>query len=360
MQRIYTVLLLFVVSVINAQSVNDYRTVASGNWTDVGIWEVYNGTSWVTATTYPGQVAGTNDVFIQGYNVTLNSSIPNTFNSLTVGSGTLFISSNSSLDTSSITLVTGGFMEWTSNNTNLALPSDASIVLQGGRLVEDSPCNATKTLSIGGVVYASCNGGGGVDNEFGDINDGGGTLSATPSSNGPICVGQTLNLFANPSGAGSTTATFSWSGVGPGGYSFSSAVQNPTESGITSTGTYTYTVTVTDTNGYSDTNSVDVTVSGNPTTPTSNGDQTICSGSSGTLTVTVGPGETVDWYDAATGGTLLLSDNTSYTTSTAGSYYAETRNTTSGCVSTNRVIVSLVTKSCSVITNRRVTYRVNN
>ena len=362
MQRYVAIILFFVLSIAQGQSINDYRTNGSnGNWTTVGIWEVYNGVTWVAATTYPGQIAGTNDVSIEGgSDVAINFNIPNAFNSLTIESARLLVSNNSALNTSLITLNTGGLMQWTRNNTNLALPADASIVINGGNLVEDNPCNATKTLSIGGVVYASCNGGGGgVVNDFGDINDGGGTLNATPSSNGPICVGQTLNLFANPSGAGSSTATYSWSGTGPGGYSFSSTAQNPTDSGITNTGTYTYTVTLTDTNGYSDTESVDVTVSGNPNPPTSGGDQTVCSGNSGTLTVTVGTGETVDWYDAATGGALLLSGNTSYTTSTAGSYYAETRNTTSGCVSTNRVIVSLTTKSCNVITNRRITYRIN-
>lgn len=44
--------------------------------------------------------------------------------------------------------------------------------------------------------------------------------------------------------------------------------------------------------------------------PVSDGDIAICSGETlPALTVTVGAGETVDWYDAATGGTLLLADS---------------------------------------------------
>jgi len=33
-----------------------YRTVQSGNWTTAANWEQYNGSTWVTATSYPGQI----------------------------------------------------------------------------------------------------------------------------------------------------------------------------------------------------------------------------------------------------------------------------------------------------------------
>ncbi|WP_299441033.1 hypothetical protein [uncultured Aquimarina sp.] len=350
---------------LSAQSVNDYRTNGTnGNWTTVSIWEVYNGTTWVAATNYPGQIAGANDVSIEGNSeVTINSTIPNSFNSLTIGPGTLFVSADSSLDTPLITLTTGGEAEWTSNNTDLSLPANASIIIDGGNLVEDNPCNATKTVTIGGTVYASCNGGGGgVDYDFDDINTGGGTLSVAPTSNGPICLGQTLTLFANPGGSGSTGGTFSWSATGPGGYSFSSTAENPTESSIITAGTYTYTVTITDGdgNGTTNTNSIDVEVNSAPNAPISGGNQTGCTGGTiPTLTATVNAGETVDWYDASVGGTLLLSGNTSYTPTIAASYFAEARNTTTGCVSTTRTEVILTLRSCKVITNRRITFRVN-
>jgi hypothetical protein len=34
-----------------------YRTVQSGNWTTLANWEQYNGSSWVAATSYPGQIS---------------------------------------------------------------------------------------------------------------------------------------------------------------------------------------------------------------------------------------------------------------------------------------------------------------
>ncbi len=350
-----------------AQSVNDYRSVASGNWTTVGIWEVYNGIAWVAATTYPGQIAGTNDVFIEGgFSVTISSNIINNFNSLTVGDGTggtdtLVVANTSSFNTSLLTIANGGFASWI-NNVTLSFPANASVVVEtGGSLDTRRPCSAAKRIQIGTVIYSTCNGGAGADYSFEDLNNGGGTLNVSPSSNSPVCLGQTIALFANPSGTGSTGATYSWSGTGPGGYSFSATVENPTESGITTSGTYTYTVTITDGdgNGNTNTDSVDVLVSNPPNTPVSGGNQIVCTGTSGTVTATVDAGETVDWYDAETGGNLLLTGNTSYTTNTAGTYYAETRGSTSGCTSIGRTAVVLATKSCSVITNRRITYRVS-
>ncbi|GAA4270713.1 hypothetical protein U6A24_00030 [Aquimarina gracilis] len=364
-RKVFTVILLYLVPFLSfSQSINDYRSVGNGNWTNVSIWETYNGTAWVVAANYPGQVAGTNNVFIEGgFSVTISSNIPNNFNSLTIGPGELLVSSNSSLDTPLITLISGGSAEWTSNNTTLSLPANASVIIAGGNLVEANPCNATKRLSIGGVIYATCNGGGpGVDYDFGDINTGGGTLTVSPTSNSPLCIGETLNLLANPAGAGSneTMTTFSWSGTGPGGYTFNSSVQDPIiNTTLLNAGTYAFMVTITDPNSNTNTNTVDIIITASPNAPVSNGNQRICIGGTiPALTVTVGAGETVDWYDTASGGNLILSDNTSYTPVVAGSYFAEARNTSAGCTSTTRTEVVLNISSCKVVTNRRISFRV--
>ena len=47
-----------------AQSTNDYRSIASGNWNDPTKWERYNGSSWVSAVSYPGEQIGTGLVTI--------------------------------------------------------------------------------------------------------------------------------------------------------------------------------------------------------------------------------------------------------------------------------------------------------
>ena len=105
------------------------------------------------------------------------------------------------------------------------------------------------------------------------------------------------------------------------------------------------TVTVEDNNGC--TNSVSVTAPDCSCpvieAPVSGGDKSYCeNGTIPELTVTVGEGETADWYDSEeTGGTLLESGSLSYTPLVAGDYYAEARQIASGCISNTRTLVRL-------------------
>ncbi|MDR3706051.1 MAG: gliding motility-associated C-terminal domain-containing protein [Paludibacteraceae bacterium] len=79
--------------------------------------------------------------------------------------------------------------------------------------------------------------------------------------------------------------------------------------------------------------------------PVSGGNKSYCSGSAiPSISATVGTGETVDWYSLSTGGTLLLNNSLSYTPTTAGTYYAEARNTTTNCISSSRTSIT-VTKN---------------
>jgi gliding motility-associated-like protein len=90
-----------------------------------------------------------------------------------------------------------------------------------------------------------------------------------------------------------------------------------------------------------------------PNVPTSNGDQILCLNQATTLSVNVNSNETVNWFDAATGGNLLQANSTTYSTSTIGTYYAETTNITTSCNSNSRVAVTVlpaITASFSGIT----------
>ena len=83
-------------------------------------------------------------------------------------------------------------------------------------------------------------------------------------------------------------------------------------------------------------NSFRVTVTNN-ITPPSGSDVAYCEGTPvPTLTVSVSSGQTVDWYDAAVGGTLLFANSASYQPSGPGDYYAETKEVATGCVSATR------------------------
>ena len=84
-----------------------------------------------------------------------------------------------------------------------------------------------------------------------------------------------------------------------------------------------------------------------PVAPTSGGDKIICSGQTiPTLSVTV-PSGTADWYDQASGGTLLQANSLTYTPISAGTYYAETDNL--GCLSPTRTAVTLTINATPTI-----------
>jgi gliding motility-associated-like protein len=78
-----------------------------------------------------------------------------------------------------------------------------------------------------------------------------------------------------------------------------------------------------------------------PATPISNGDVSLdCNTNQATLSVTVPAGIVVDWFDAANAGNLLASNSTSLVVNAIGTYYAEARDATTGCVSGTRVSVT--------------------
>src|SRR5215470_14329205 len=69
-------LLLFLTATnhLAAQSSGDFRSKKNGLWTDIGVWQTYNGSSWVASSKYPNYNDKTitiqNTVTIQG--ITLN------------------------------------------------------------------------------------------------------------------------------------------------------------------------------------------------------------------------------------------------------------------------------------------------
>jgi hypothetical protein len=90
------------------------------------------------------------------------------------------------------------------------------------------------------------------------------------------------------------------------------------------------------------TGSAVLTVNTHPSAPVSGGNQSYCSNQSiPALKVIVGTGVTADWYAASSGATALAIGTMSYTPSSAGTFYAEARNTTTGCLSTTRTAVTL-------------------
>lgn len=144
-----------------------------------------------------------------------------------------------------------------------------------------------------------------------------------PSSNSPICVGQTLNLTTTAVAG----ATYSWTGPN----SFSSALQNPTITGATTAATGTYSLTVTVNGCTSAVGTVSATVNSAPASPTLGSNSPVCSGNTLNLTASFVSGATYTWT-GPNGFTSTVQNPSiaSVTTAATGTYTCVVNN---GCAS---------------------------
>ncbi|MFN8316686.1 MAG: hypothetical protein U0T32_09595 [Chitinophagales bacterium] len=198
--------------------------------------------------------------------------------------------------------------------------------------------------------------------------------------NNTTCATVTVNVDAVPTSSITTTpliacgltsaalggntpspGTGVWSQFsGPGTSTFSGSTSGSSTATVSVGGTYVFRWTVS--NGVCTPATADVTVvfGAGASVPTSGGDKEACYRTAvPNLTATVGAGETIDWYDAASGGSLVKSSSTFFNEAIDGTgpnpipgtytYYAEGRNTTSGCVSSTRTAITLTIRSVPVI-----------
>jgi len=93
-----------------------------------------------------------------------------------------------------------------------------------------------------------------------------------------------------------------------------------------------------------------------PNIPSGNGDFTICSDESiPAFTVTTDPGTAIDWYDAPTGGNLLLTNSVTFTPTAAGIYYAEAIIPNKDCKSISRTALRLTINQQPLVTDETFT-----
>jgi len=212
---------------------------------------------------------------------------------------------------------------------------------------------ATVTWNVAGSQSISVN-----------YDDANGCTAASPTAYSVI-VNEipTITLGSNPSVCSGTTSanlTYSATSGTPNQYSidYSGAAEGVGFADVTnivlpaspislvvpggaSAGTYSGDLTVTNsiTGCASGTYMINVTVNALPASPTADANTYTYDGLSKTATASVGGGETVDWYAAATGGGTIAAPSGTNT----GTYsaYAEARNTTTGCVSAARTLVTL-------------------
>lgn len=251
---------------ILGQSTGDYRSAnpigqSPWAWTTLSSWEYYNGSSWVSAPTYPGQnPTGTGVVTIQaGHTISIDNTGINTglIGSITISGNLALTGTNTGgngtdyIFNTQLMIVTPYFGTITfinkidlilPNNAVLSVTSDPTTPYYG--LIGD--CNHNQDIHIGSSVYAYCNGGGNNALTFDEVMAGDGTLNATPNSNSPICEGSQINLLGSYLGTFGTAVTYSWAIVAPGGGNSTSALQNPVILNAVA-GTYTATLTCTTT-----------------------------------------------------------------------------------------------------------------
>ena len=153
----FSAIVIFIGNYLSAQAVGDYRSTGTGNWTSVATWQRYNGTSFVAATDYPGQNAGTGVVTIlSGDVVTLNVSPANAIGGLTIeggnGSNSLIISNTFTLNVTDAVLINAATG---SANTKSIVLNGASAQLNAGSLTIVASNNDNKTAFLqfnGGIV----------------------------------------------------------------------------------------------------------------------------------------------------------------------------------------------------------------
>jgi len=148
MKRVLLSVAFFLATIISfSQSVGDYRSAADGNWNTNTTWQMWNGTTWIAATSYPGQNPGTAEVFIQtAHDISLTATVPNSIGSLRIG-----------------TTGTDGTLTF---NAGAAI----SLTVTGDVKVDDGSINMTNasgskthTFTIGGSLVVGISGGGGND-----------------------------------------------------------------------------------------------------------------------------------------------------------------------------------------------------
>ncbi|TDE06674.1 T9SS sorting signal type C domain-containing protein [Flavobacterium hiemivividum] len=289
---IFTVLMLLLSCVMFAQSAGDYRSAGNGNWTDRNSWERFNVPGgWLTPTAaqgYPGQNVGTGAVLIQaGNTITIGTSALTTqsMGTLTIsgslvlkGIGTGSNGTDFLLNTNKV-IVTSGLNPAANINfqdkVDLKLPSNSSLEVSIGGLEGD--CSNNQDIYIGSNVYSYCKGGESVLPTFSDLMINGGSLTATPSSNSPVCQNNTINLNGNYSGfsgkktsGGSDGVNYSWSIVlAPAGTITDSTSKDASITNV-SAGTYQIQLTCSTyygTNLYANSKTISVVVNDLPSTP---------------------------------------------------------------------------------------------
>ena len=229
-----------------------------------------------------------------------------------------------------------GTIFW-ATNSNLLLPGCSIFNIQTAPSaapgLQPNSGNASKVLIIAGVKVGVSN-----DNSnnaafsFEEFNYLGGLPKFTITSNSPVCSGDALSITATPDRSSTISYNYNWI-ITPLSGTFNPVSSNSSTSATTtispSSGSYTVKCTITATGDPLATATANALVNVLPIAPTSvtSSPAAICSGSSTNLNAT-SPGNAIQWYTVASGGTSIGTSasgaNFSVIPLSSTTYYAET------------------------------------
>lgn len=224
--KLFLIISLISTLSVLSQNIGDYRTKATGPnpWNNANSWEVYNGSAWVNATNYPGQIAGAFAVEIRSSHVItiptstgFNALMPNQFGTLTVN-GQISIAQNQNVYiNASVTIVTQnvGTINFL-GNADLYFPQNMQFSVFPGGLIpaeNNNSCNASKRIYIGSILFSTCNGNGPGDPiSFFELMQANGSILSVINAAFADCNAATFNLTLTPSyiGVAGNNTSFAW------------------------------------------------------------------------------------------------------------------------------------------------------
>lgn len=162
----------------------------------------------------------------------------------------------------------------------------------------------------------------------------GSPVAPTASNSSPICLGDTVQLFASSSITG---AIFSW--TGPAG--FTSSLQNPILTNVQTAMAGSYSVTITINNCTSSPANTNVILFPTPTTPIISATTPICAGDTLQLTASSSSGATYTWTGPNSFSSTLANPSISNAQPTHSGIYTVVA-TLNGCVSKDTSIIVLI------------------
>jgi hypothetical protein len=131
---------------LSAQSAGDYTSIGSGNWNDPTKWETYNGSSWITALTYPGENPGTGLVSITNETaIIIMATVPNPVSSL-------YVSAEYACSCDNYSYVPLGKLTFSAENS-ISLIVTTSVAIYGELLIDNQNGAKSHSIFIGGGLW---------------------------------------------------------------------------------------------------------------------------------------------------------------------------------------------------------------